>query len=436
MPISPEASRDCAWLALIAIAGQVLVTVLTAFLARALSLQAFETFAVAFATFMLLVKIAPLGTDKLAVKKLPPMLYRADWAKVRGFLRFALRHAGLGTVLVAATGSVWAFGLRDLNDTARWVFLLAMLLLPVGVFAQIGLEATTAFGAVRFGAAMLRLAVPALTLVLVALAYVLGLPLTSVVAFAAWGIGWIVAAVSLLVAILNAVPAATWRLPPAMDRGWGRAAKPAWAYGIAAALLAQTAIIALDWLGEAPETVGAYASAATIVGLLLVMSTSTNRAYAREIAVHVAEGDADGMRSVLRRRRRWMVPAIGVVLIVIFAFSRQILTVFRPEFVEDGLWPLRILGCTAAVTMYFGLAPTVLKYAERTGPLFAALAVAAALQIMLLVLLVPPLGATGAALAYALSATLMFGLLGKFADDAIRALSITAPMDGARRGPD
>ncbi|MGS4945120.1 lipopolysaccharide biosynthesis protein [Meridianimarinicoccus sp. RP-17] len=382
MTAPPAPTRESAWLALTAIAGQIMMTVLTARLARSLSLEAFETFAVTAAIFMLLVRVAPLGSDKLAVRVLPPMLRRAEWSGLRGFLRFARRRAGRGTLLVAVLACAWAFGLRDLGDPARAVFLLALVVLPVGVLAQMGLKCVTAVGGVRFAKAMVRLAVPAVALGLVLLAPVFGLALRGLMAVGAWGIGWM----------------------------------------IAAALLAQTGIIALDWLGAPPEAVEAYATAATIVGLMLVLSTSTNRGYAREIALCLDRGSRSGMEALARRRRRWLLPCLVAVLAAICAFSRPILTVFRPEFVEDGLWPLRIFAAAAAFTMYFGFAPTVLKYSRRNVPLFATLAVTAAIQIVLLVLLVPPLGATDAALGYGLSAVLMYGVLAIRTRAEIRAL--------------
>lgn len=422
MTAPPAPTRETAWLALTAIAGQILLTVLTARLARSLSLEAFETFAVTAAIFMLLVRVAPLGSDKLAVRVLPPMLRRAEWSGLRGFLRFARRRAGRGTLLIAVLACAWAFGLRDLGDPARAVFLLALVVLPVGVLAQMGLKCVTAVGGVRFATAMVRLAVPAVALGLVLLAPVFGLALRGLMAVGAWGIGWMIAAAALTVAFHRSLPAVAWRGPAMMDRGWARAARPFWAYGIAAALLAQTGIIALDWLGAPPEAVGAYATAATIVGLMLVLSTSTNRGYAREIALCLDRGSRSGMEALARRRRRWLLPCLVAVLAVICAFSRPILTVFRPEFVEDGLWPLRILAAAAAFTMYFGLAPTVLKYSRRNVALFATLAVTTAIQIVLLVLLVPPLGATGAALGYGLSAVLMYGVLAIRTRAEIRAL--------------
>ena len=56
----------------IVIAGQVLAFAVTILLARNLAAPEFEAYAAASAVFTLLVALAPLGTEKLALRVLPP----------------------------------------------------------------------------------------------------------------------------------------------------------------------------------------------------------------------------------------------------------------------------------------------------------------------------------------------------------------------------
>jgi O-antigen/teichoic acid export membrane protein len=111
-----------------------------------------------------------------------------------------------------------------------------------------------------------------------------------------------------------------------------------------------------------------------------------------------------------RRRLRWLAPAVGIFLVLVFAFTRELLGVFRPEFVDEGVAAVRLLAVASAFTMLFALAPTYLKYQRHNHATFATMACAAAVQMLLLLLLVPRLKATGAAAAFAASACGMYGV--------------------------
>jgi len=106
--------------------------------------------------------------------------------------------------------------------------------------------------------------------------------------------------------------------------------------------------------------------------------------------------------------------------VIAFAFTHELLALFRPEFVSEGVVPLRLLAVATAFSVLFALAPTYLKYRRRNRATYATVACAAAAQGMLLLLLVPRLGATGAAIAYAMS---MCGMYGAFAWMAHRELA-------------
>jgi O-antigen/teichoic acid export membrane protein len=108
-------------------------------------------------------------------------------------------------------------------------------------------------------------------------------------------------------------------------------------------------------------------------------------------------------------------PPVVVFLLASLIAPGGILTVFRPEFVEAGATPLRLLALATAFSVVFALAPTQLKFQKRNRTIYLATALAAAAQLGLLLLLIPPLGATGAALAYTLSTVGMYGALAALA---------------------
>lgn len=431
----PQPIRDVEgpWrLVVIAFAGQLLLVVLTARLARDLSLEAFEAYAVAVAVFVPLVAVVPLGADKLALRVLPPLLERREWALVSGYIRFASRHACLGIGSIGIVGLFWIFGIGDQNPDATAMFVIAAFAVPAAVAAHLALEALTASGSAVVATLVFRVVIPGVVLAQLIVLQLLGFQLTAVIALAIWGAGWLAGGLLLLLCLRKSIPSQVFRVRPAENVGWRSAAWPFWTYRLLVALMAQAAIIALYWCDAPAETVGAYAVAALVPGLMLVLSTSTNRAYSREIALALESGSLADLRNLAWRRWRWLLPCLVALVLAVFAFSRSLLGWFRPEFIEEGLWPIRILALAAAFTMTFGLAPTVLKFRDRNRVLFRTVAASAALQFLMLLLLAPRFGATGAALSYAVSAIAMYGWLAKLAESELRSLPVKPALDGNR----
>jgi O-antigen/teichoic acid export membrane protein len=398
------------WLAPLAIAGQGLIALLTLALARTLPLADFEDYAVASAVFILMVTAAPLGAEKLSLRVLPSLLADGDPGRLRGFLGWAVRRTLAGTAIAMTLGLLWALWPDRLPPETRWAVAIASLAVPAGVAAHLGLECLTAAGQARFAAFAFRVAVPGTALATVA-ALVLAGGASAAAALLAWGAGWAVAALLMARRLAAALPPATRTAPPSTDPAWGPAARPLWLYRIAVAAMAQSAILALDWLGAPPAAVGAYAAATGIAALALVLATATNRAYAADLALLLDRRDFAGIDALTRRRRTRILPPLAALLAIALAFAPQLLALFRPEFAAEGAWPLRLLALAAAVSATFALAPTYLKYRRRHRAIFTTVAVAAALQVALLGALVPAHGATGAAVAYGASVALMYAAL-------------------------
>ncbi len=411
----------------LAVAGQVAVGLLTLLLARSLDLAGFEAYAIAAAAFLMMVTAAPLGAEKLALRVLPPLIDRGDPARVRGYLGWAARRALLGTALAAATGLGWTL-LADSPSTTRAAVAASCLGLPAGVLAHLAIEALTAAGQARYATLIFRVVVPGTALALTGALLLVGQP-SAVAALLAWGIGWAIAATLMLRHLAAALPPAVRAATPVTEpASWRTAARPLWLYRIATAVMAQAAILALDWLGAPPAAVGAYAAASGVAALALVLATATNRAYAGALALLLERGDFAGIAALHARRLRWLLPRLAVVLAAILGLAPRILGLFRPEFVVEGTLPLRILAIAAAISITFALAPTWLKYRGHNRTLFATLAIAALLQLALLTALVPHNGATGAATAYAVSIAAMYLTLGFIAARDLAALRRTAPL--------
>jgi len=400
---------QAARLAVTAIAGQGMAYLLALLLARRLGVAGFEAYAVSGAVFVLMATFAPRGIEKYALRALPALLERADWAGARGFLRFGLRRTLATALLVGAGVAAWAAWLGDLRETTRWAIVVSCASLPAGALVHYGLEVLSASGREIRALTLYRVATPALALLFVGVLLALAVELSGAIAAGCWGVAWVLVLGLMALEARRALPLAVLRAAPAQDAPlWQAEARPFFVYRLSLALLGHTGVLALDALQPSAAAVGAYAVAMGTVSLAAVLATATNRAYARRLSILLERRDFVSLQALRRERLRWLLPAVAVFLILSFAFTRELLALFRPEFAAVGVLPLRVLAVSTAFTVLLSLAPTYLKFRQRNRATYTAVGSAAAAQGVLLLWLVPGHGATGAALAYAISMCSMY----------------------------
>lgn len=403
-------------LAILAITGQGVAYLLSIVLARRLGVEGFEAYVVASAAFTMMIMFAPRGIDKYALRLLPALFERGDWERARGFLRFGLREILWTSIVVATAVGGWVLFLSDAPRPTKLAIGVSCLSLPAGALVHYAVEVLSANGRVILATAIFRTAVPTTTLLLVGLLLFMPFELGGAMAVACWGGAWTLALALMAIALRRTTPPEVWRADSTVEaRTWRAAARPFWVYRISFALVAQAGIIALDSLQPSAVAVGAYAAAIATASLPLVLVTSTNRYYSRRLSILLEQRDFAGVLELRHKRLRWLVPVCALFLAFVFGFGREILSVFRPEFVDEGITALHILAVATATSMLFALAPTYLKYVGHNRATLVTGACAAAVQVLLLVLLVPRFAATGAALAYALSICGMYCIFARMA---------------------
>lgn len=394
----------------VASAGQVTGYLLSVLLARRLGINSFEAFVVASAVFIVAAVSAPLGTEKHLLRHLPPLLAGQQWELARGLVAFGVRRTlrtGLLIAILLGLASSWVF--RHRPET-RMAVIVTCLSLPAGALAHHGVELLTALGRPLLALAVFKLLVPSLALAFTLIMLALPIHMNGPMAVAAWGVAWVIAVAVMAVAVRSSAPAPVRAARRGVERAeWKREARPFLAYRLALALLAQTGVIVLDFLQASPTQVGAYAAAAATVGLLAILATSTNRDYGRRMALLLENEDFGELPRARQRRIAWLTPVLLAFLAVVFAFSRPILSLYGPSFAAEGVTALRLLSLSTAFSILFALAPTYLKFQKRNQTTFLVVASAALGQVLLLVLLVPRFGTSGAALATALATVGMYG---------------------------
>jgi len=394
---------------MIAIGGQSVAYFLTVVLARQLGVEGFEAYAVASAVFTLMVMLSPRGIEKYALRLIPALVERGDWGRARGFLRFGLKQT-LGTSLVLGSlVCVWVQYFSDYSPFIKLAIIMSCLSLPTGALAHYYIEVLSANGRDILAIAIFRVAVPTTVFILVGLLLYLPVEVSGAMAVACWGVAWTLALAAMVIQVRRTTKSQVWLSKPTEERHtWRKEARPFFIYRISLALLAQVGVIALDRLHPSAAAVGAYVAAMSTVNMALVIATSTNRFYARQLSILLEQQDYAGVLELRRERLRWLLPVMAIFLVTVFYFGREILGIFRPEFMEEGLNALYLLSVSTTITVLFSLAPTYLKYKGHKRTMQRAVVSAAVIQAILLVLLVPSYAATGAALAYTISMSGMY----------------------------
>jgi O-antigen/teichoic acid export membrane protein len=403
-------------LVVIAIVGQMIGFGLGVLIARQLSITGFESYVVASAIFVLASAIAPLGAEKLTLRQWPGLVRLGQWPLARGLFDFGVRRT-LATAMIVAACVALVSASRS-SAEMRTAILVTCLALPGGALVHYGVDLLTAAGRPFRAMAIFRLAVPATALCVFVAALALGVRPEGWVAVGAWGLAWLAALALMVRAVRPRIDPRLLAAAPQSEPGrWNREARPFLVHAMVRALLAQSAVLALELLGADGIDVGAFAAAMAIVSLAAVLATATNRAYGRDLALLVEAKDFAGIAVLHRRRLRWMLPLLAGFVLIALAFPASLLALFRPEFADAGTAPLRLMAIATACTVAFSLAPTLLKFQRRNRAVYTVMAIGAGLQILLLGLLVPRFGATGAALAYAVTMIGVYSVLALLASE-------------------
>jgi hypothetical protein len=150
-------------LAILAVAGQSVAYILTIVLARQLTVDGFESYAVASAAFTLMVMYTPRGLEKYALRLLPALFEREDWATY----------------------------FSDYSEAIKLAIAVSCLSLPAGALVHYYVEVLSANGQDVIATAIFRIGVPATVLSLVGAIIYLPIQLNGAVAVGSWGLAWL-----------------------------------------------------------------------------------------------------------------------------------------------------------------------------------------------------------------------------------------------------
>ena len=389
---------------LVQVGGAAFALIVNVLLARLVGKSQYGIYAYAMSWVSVLGVLSLLGQSSSVVRLVPVYLHRRDWGTLRGLRRGTSAMVLAGSIAVMLVGGVVVFALRNRMDSATLkTMLAAFLLLPL--LTQLGLNGGFFRGYKRAisSGAYNSLVRPAFLIVLVlVLALPLGLRLDAP--------GIMLANV---VAALAAVACSEWHL----SRAWPAAAKHvrpryeprAWfKLGRQLFLLAAIGIVSnrvdvliLGALAGA-KVVGPYYAAVRLAAIAAYGLTAVNTILAPMIAESYAADDHASMARLVHHAAKLTFVVTAAVALATAIAGYWALGLFGRGFAEAAYIPLLIIlvgQCVAAMSGPTGFLMTMTRY-ERQASWFMTLA--AVLNVVFSVALIPIFGLIGAAVSTAL----------------------------------
>lgn len=406
----------------------VLNLALALLLSRLLGSSGYGAYAFAVALSSVLSVPGLLGMPALVVRKIASYRVEGEWGLIRGMIRRGTEATLVASFLVAlglfAAMAISGWPGHDLRRPT----LLALPIVPFVALVAVRQATMQGFGRVVLGRFPETVVAPLLVILFVVALDAFG-ELTASSAVLASVAAFGVTAIAGTMLLRRTLPLSVKKAGPRFEtRAWALAALPLLVSGGIGTLNAQIGTILVGSV-NGPRQAGIFnvaTRAAAFVPFFLLAAIPTLMPVIAELH---ARGEWERLQHLLTRAARGVLlvslPAAAVLLV----FATSVLRVFGTEF-EDADSALRILVAGQLVNVATGFAGTILIMIGRSGLMTAGVVAGAAANVVLTSILVPPLGADGAAVGLAsgvvISNLVMVVLLRS-------ATRIYSPALGARR---
>lgn len=383
-------------------------------MARLIGRAQYGIYALMFSWVSVLVMVAQAGQDISIIRFLPSYIQQRAWGKVRG-LRLGVGLFVLVTSVCIALAGCAVVHFVGARQSAVWraTFYIGFAMLPILTQLQQSSAMHRAFKRPVITGLYSTVTRPAVLLVLLGVAWLVttrrDAPLVSVcVALAA-----LVALVASATHLTRAWPVAGRGARPSYEpRRW---IAVGWQLSLLSIITVGGARLDVMLLGAILGTgdVGPYYAAIKMASFAFFASQAVNVVLAPMIAERYDAGDTPGLQSVaVHGARIGLAGALGVTLFCVLA-GKWVLGLFGHDFAVAYV-PLLILLAGYCLSTAFGEVGFMLsmtKY-QKQASLFVVVGIIANCSVA--VLLVPRLGATGAAIGAALSLVVWRALAWRF----------------------
>lgn len=381
----------------------VLTLAVSVLLARALGPEGFGRYTFIISVVMVLSLPLDKGMRELITREVASYQHAEDWALLRGLLQWANRWVLIGSLVLGATFGSLAFYHATWELTDRWtLLLLGLLLVPLlGLNALRGAN-LRGLGYVIYAQLPELLVRPGSHLVTAALLLALGLlnPITALLSQAVAAAGAFLLGAYLL--HRRRLPRLKTVVPVNRSKEWRRAWLPFTLLMAAGMLNNQMAILLLGWLGTDVQ-VAALRVADRGAQLVALSLGITNLVIAPHVTRAYRETNQKRLQQLFRQTARVALSVAVPIALPLVLFGAPIVAlIFGEQYVEIATKPLAIMVMAQLFNVGFGsvglfLVMTGFERKTLTGQIIAVF-----VSLLAAILLIPPLGAEGAAYASAI----------------------------------
>jgi O-antigen/teichoic acid export membrane protein len=369
---------------------------------RELGPAGYGDYAWAFAWATTLALPAALGADQLLVREAAVARGRGEWTRLRALLRSTL---GWSAAVAVAAIAVAALALELAGGglgTRRAALLVALPIVPLAAVTGVAQGALLGLGRTATAVAPSTIGRAAAFLALVGIGAAVG-SLSAPRAVALQLAATAIAAAFTLALALRALPRSHLPRGRASPRRWLSLAVPMGAASVLMLFDAQAGVLMLGALGSRAAT-GVYAAALLCMAPFGLVLTAIRLPLGPLIARLGAAGEREQLQQALRLATRAAGAAGAAIATVLIVFPGPILRLFGDDFSggESALRLLAIAQLVNALCAFNGL--VLIMRGEQRAAMRSALA-CLMLDLALCAVLVPSLGARGAAIAALVSVT-------------------------------
>ena len=378
------------------VATQAASLLVEASIARRLGATSLGTFAVAMSVATLFGATIIAGCSVAVVRGVSQADHRSDRGAIRGYLILGLGAALLTSVAAMLLVFAVAGTLSDLfhaGADGRTIIEIIALSLPCSAASGVGLAASRALKRIAYDAAgrvidaaVRLLAVPGL------LFFSMGLRDVALIHLFAAAVTVPVALMPVVRRLLDGSVRPSYELREFFSlAGWQGLAAGAWVAARRVDVLTVSAALG-------PRAAGVYRLATLIAAVGGVVLAALQPMFSPVAARRLVSGGAGQALDHFRRVTRFSALASAPLFAVCLAFPDRLLALFGPLF-EGGAVALGLLAIAYAIDSAAGPSTTLLLVSGGAHRAAANMVVGLVAEVVFLVLLVPPLGVAGAALA-------------------------------------
>ena len=388
---------------LIRVASAVLAFASQIVLARWLGSSEFGIYVYVWTWVLLICGMVDLGLGSAAQRLIPEYIEHRRFALLRGFLRGSLWLASSIATTAAVVAALIVYGLSShIDPSSVWPLYIACAVLPICGLGQVESGVARSYGWVNLGLSPTYLLRQILLLALLGVAFVIGLPMNAATATLTAAAAWWAVTVGQWAVLERRLTKVVEPGPKAYAvRSWLSVSTPIFVVEAFFLLLTYADVLVLQ-VYRPPGEVGIYYAASKTMALVAFIYFSVAQTLAHKFAEYHVTGDRKRLADFLAiavRMTFW--PSLAAIL-VLLALGEPMLRMFGREF-TSGYYLMFILAIGLLARASVGPAERVLNMLGERRSCAVIYGGAFAINIGLCFILIPHLGAAGAAIANAIT---------------------------------